>query len=70
MSVVEKFKKQLGRVPHKETGDTLEYRGIQELDKVIYQATTILRGMKVVYSMRKTPILKGFIIRIPQPIGD
>lgn len=70
MSVVEKFKKQLGRVPHKEIGDTLEYRGIQDLDKVIYQAKTILKDMGVIYSMRKEPILRGFIIRIPQPIGD
>lgn len=70
MSEVEKFRKRFGRTPHKASGDTLEYRGVQELDKVIGMAKDILSDMKVIYSIKKYPLLKGFVLTIPdQEVG-
>lgn len=71
MSAVNQFVKKFDRTPHKVSGDVAEYRGIQELDKIIDRAKKILEGMGVIYSMKKEPILKGFVLTIPdQEVGD
>lgn len=71
MSAVKIFVNKFDRTPHKVSGDVVEYRGIQELDKVIEMAKKTLGSMGVVYSIKKEPILRGFVLTIPdQKIGD
>lgn len=60
--MMEQFKKAFGR-PARQGKNSLEYRGLQEVDKVHEQAVRLLTELKVSsYSIEKVPQLRGFII--------